>query len=67
MEAIEDFMEYTCISFEAKKMSDRNFVNIVKKEGCSSHAGRRGGAQKLNIGAEECAYVCKHNNTLDML
>ena len=64
MEAIGDFMEYTSVSFDAKKSSDRNFVKIVKKEGCSSHVGRRGGAQKLNIGAE-CAYVCKHNNTLD--
>ena len=64
MEAIGEIMENTCVNFTAKTSRDRDYVNVVKKEGCSSHVGRRGRAQKLNIGAE-CAYVCKHNNTLD--
>ena len=55
MEAIGEIMEYTCVNFTAKTSRDRDYVNVVKKEGCSSHVGRRGGAQKLNIGAE-CAY-----------
>ena len=56
MEAIEDFMEYTCVSFEAKKSSDRNYVKIVKKEGCWTFVGRQGGAQELSIGSG-CGYV----------
>jgi len=48
--AMKQFKKKTCIKFKARKNNNKNYVHIVKGDGCSSMVGPVGGAQRLTLG-----------------
>ncbi|KAG7493141.1 high choriolytic enzyme 1-like [Solea senegalensis] len=53
--AMNEFHLSSCVRFVPRK-SQINYVSIVKKDGCWSKVGRRGGEQELSLG-----YNCVNN------
>lgn len=53
--AFQNFHEKTCIRF-VPRMNQRDYVHIVKGNGCDSNAGRIGGEQTVSLG-RGCDYT----------
>jgi astacin len=48
--AIQEYHEKTCIRFEPKNDSDKNYIYIYPSNGCASQVGLVGGMQIVSIG-----------------
>ncbi|XP_068228214.1 zinc metalloproteinase nas-13-like isoform X2 [Palaemon carinicauda] len=53
--AFKEYHEKTCIRFVPRTV-ERDYIHIIKGDGCSSSVGRIGGAQKVSLGPG-CLYV----------
>ncbi|XP_071548913.1 hatching enzyme 1.2-like [Panulirus ornatus] len=53
--AMRNYHDQTCIRF-VPRTGERDYIHIIKANGCSSSVGRRGGAQAVSLGLG-CIYV----------
>ena len=50
--AMREFGELSCVSWRPRQSGEKDYVHIVKGEGCHSRVGKTGGAQSLSLGNE---------------
>ncbi|XP_064114840.1 zinc metalloproteinase nas-4-like isoform X2 [Macrobrachium nipponense] len=53
--ALKEYQGQTCLKFVPRTV-ERDYIHILKGDGCSSSVGRQGGAQKVSLGPG-CLYV----------
>ncbi|XP_067104655.1 low choriolytic enzyme-like [Osmerus mordax] len=50
------FSSVSCIRFRPYRNSDRDYLSIEPRSGCSSYVGRRGGGQTVSLDRQGCLY-----------
>ncbi|XP_075560236.1 astacin-like metalloprotease toxin 5 [Dermacentor variabilis] len=54
LRAMADIESKSCLRFVARRKHE-NYLHIMRGDGCSSHVGRKGGAQQVSLG-RDCLY-----------
>lgn len=64
--AMREFGELSCVSWRPRQPGEKDYVHIVKGEGCHSRVGKTGGAQSLSLGNETISNGIDHILTLSI-